>query len=150
MQVIDSHICAKINACPIGPDKSAALRFHFNCRTIFSQSSENRRLFLHASNMPSCMTAQLLCDAASTTGNAWGSACNHLLPQSNPSTTHVFTYPHSHYQPRPLHLHTNPLSLLFVSHSLHLHVATDLVRFLCKVLTPGIADTAQLGQRLVQ
>jgi hypothetical protein len=29
-------------------------------------------------------------------------------------------------------------------------VATDLLRFLCKVLTPGIADTALIGQSLVQ
>jgi hypothetical protein len=40
------RIHAEINAGPFGLIKSAALLFHFNCRTIFSQSSENRRLFL--------------------------------------------------------------------------------------------------------
>jgi hypothetical protein len=46
MHNIDSHIRAKIDAGPIGLDKSAALLFHFNHRTIFSQSSEISRLFL--------------------------------------------------------------------------------------------------------
>jgi hypothetical protein len=46
MHDINRRIRAELDAGPIGLDKSAALLFHFNHRTIFSQSSENRRLFL--------------------------------------------------------------------------------------------------------
>jgi hypothetical protein len=46
MHDIDRRIRAELDAGPIGLDRSAALLFHFNHRTIFSQSSENRRLFL--------------------------------------------------------------------------------------------------------
>jgi hypothetical protein len=47
MHDIDCRIHAELDAGPIGLNKSAALLFHFNHRTIFSQSSENRCLFLH-------------------------------------------------------------------------------------------------------
>jgi hypothetical protein len=46
MHNIDSSICAELDAGPIGLNKSAALIFHFNRRTIVSQSPEKRRLFL--------------------------------------------------------------------------------------------------------